>query len=207
MFKTAIDLSLWTSLSRGSHPRPAITASPSARSSGPFHLRAASWSAPSSPYVAHDASASPDNSTDGDSDLRAARTTIRELLHEAQPFPSQPLRRGSTPTSEDLITFQPVLDSLHSLLKLKMAQPYRLPPHGASGAPSFEPDQPETLLDFFEDLEYMLEQADVSEDQKRKDHAVRYTPSTQKALWRGFDSYDVQNGKSYDKFKAEIVKE
>lgn len=88
-----------------------------------------------------------------------------------------------------------------------MAQPYRLPPRGASGAPSFEPDQPETLLDFFEDLEYMLEQADVSEDQKRKEHTVRYAPSTQKALWRGFDSYDVQNGKSYDEFKSEIVKE
>ncbi|KAL1944873.1 hypothetical protein VTO73DRAFT_2493 [Trametes versicolor] len=86
-----------------------------------------------------------------------------------------------------------------------MAQPYRLPPRGATGAPSFEPDQPETLLDFFEDLEYMLEQADVTEDQKRKDHAVRYAPTTQKSLWRSFAAYAAD--KTYEEFKKEVVKE
>ncbi|KAI0630495.1 hypothetical protein C8Q77DRAFT_1063505 [Trametes polyzona] len=86
-----------------------------------------------------------------------------------------------------------------------MSQPYRLPPRGATGAPSFEPEHPETLLDFFEDLEYMLEQAEVSDDQKRKEHAVRYAPSTQKTLWRGFEEFD--DTKPYESFKAAVIKE
>ncbi|KAI0634431.1 hypothetical protein C8Q77DRAFT_1056770 [Trametes polyzona] len=86
-----------------------------------------------------------------------------------------------------------------------MSQPYRLPPRGATGAPSFEPEHPETLLDFFEDLEYMLEQAEVSAEQKRKEHAVRYAPSTQKALWRSFEAFG--DTKTYKDFKAAVIQE
>ncbi|KAI0644426.1 hypothetical protein C8Q79DRAFT_1011476 [Trametes meyenii] len=53
-----------------------------------------------------------------------------------------------------------------------MTQPYRLPPRGVDGAPRFDPIQPHTLLDFFEGLEYMLEEAAVDDDEERTGHAV-----------------------------------
>ncbi|KAI0633704.1 hypothetical protein C8Q77DRAFT_1056875, partial [Trametes polyzona] len=86
-----------------------------------------------------------------------------------------------------------------------MSQPYRLPPRGASGAPSFDPNHPQTLLDFFEDLEYMLQEAGVVDDQTRKTHAVRYAPSNEKLLWRQFKTFE--GDRSYDDFKREVIRE
>ncbi|KAI0633139.1 hypothetical protein C8Q77DRAFT_1058885 [Trametes polyzona] len=86
-----------------------------------------------------------------------------------------------------------------------MAQPYRLPPRGASGAPSFDPNHPQTLLDFFEDLEYMLQEAGIVDDQIRKTHAVRYAPSNEKLLWRQFKTFEAD--RSYDDFKREVIRE
>ncbi|KAI9063711.1 hypothetical protein FKP32DRAFT_1548313, partial [Trametes sanguinea] len=80
-----------------------------------------------------------------------------------------------------------------------------LPPRGAAGAPVFDPSHPETLLDFFEDLDYMLEEAKVEDEQKKKEHAVRYAPPTQKSLWRSFSAYD--EAQPYDAFKKEVIKE
>ncbi|KAJ2997027.1 hypothetical protein NUW54_g7173 [Trametes sanguinea] len=86
-----------------------------------------------------------------------------------------------------------------------MSQPYRLPPRGAAGAPVFDPSHPETLLDFFEDLDYMLEEANIDSEQKKKEHAVRYAPPTQKSLWRSFAAF--AEDKSYEDFKKEVIKE
>ncbi|KAI0367443.1 hypothetical protein BV20DRAFT_970642, partial [Pilatotrama ljubarskyi] len=77
-----------------------------------------------------------------------------------------------------------------------MSQPYRMPLQGASGAPTFDPAHPHSLLDFFEDLDYMLDEANVEDDQKRKTHAVRYAPGEHKLLWRGFASFG--EGKPYE---------
>ncbi|OJT06656.1 hypothetical protein TRAPUB_2488, partial [Trametes pubescens] len=85
-----------------------------------------------------------------------------------------------------------------------MAQPYRLPLRGASGAPTFDPEQPQTLLDYFEDLEYIFEEAAIYEDEKCKAHAVRYAPTTEKSLWRSFASFKTG---AYEPFKQEVIKE
>ncbi|OSC96521.1 hypothetical protein PYCCODRAFT_1379047, partial [Trametes coccinea BRFM310] len=86
-----------------------------------------------------------------------------------------------------------------------MSQPYRLPARGAAGAPHFDPVHPHSLLDFFEDLEYMLEEAAVVDEQKRKEHAIRYAPGEHKLLWRSFPSH--AEDQSYDTFKKEVIKE
>ncbi|OSD01859.1 hypothetical protein PYCCODRAFT_1368306 [Trametes coccinea BRFM310] len=86
-----------------------------------------------------------------------------------------------------------------------MSQPYRLPARGAAGAPHFDPTHPHSLLDFFEDLEYMLEEAAVVDEQKRKEHAIRYAPGEHKLLWRSFPSHDED--RSYEDFKKEVIRE
>ncbi|KAI0328791.1 hypothetical protein GY45DRAFT_1254173, partial [Cubamyces sp. BRFM 1775] len=86
-----------------------------------------------------------------------------------------------------------------------MSHPYRLPARGAAGAPHFDPAHPHSLLDFFEDLEYMLEEAAVDDEQKRKEHAIRYAPGEHKLLWRSFPSH--KEGRSYEDFKKEVIKE
>ncbi|KAI8978831.1 hypothetical protein BD414DRAFT_421592 [Trametes punicea] len=80
-----------------------------------------------------------------------------------------------------------------------------MPLRGASGAPSFDPAHPHTLLDFFEELGYMLDEANVEDDQKRKEYAVRYAPGQHKLLWRGFTSF--AEGEPYEDFKKEVIKE
>ncbi|KAI0667644.1 hypothetical protein C8Q78DRAFT_993965 [Trametes maxima] len=85
-----------------------------------------------------------------------------------------------------------------------MSQPYRLLPRGANSAPSFDPTHPQMLLDFFEDLEYMLEEAAIDDNKKRKGHVVRYAPTTEKTLWRTLDGF--QDG-SYETFKKSVIRE
>ncbi|KAI8976667.1 hypothetical protein BD414DRAFT_422986 [Trametes punicea] len=80
-----------------------------------------------------------------------------------------------------------------------------MPLRGASGAPSFDPAHPHTLLDFFEELGYMLDEANVEDDQKCKEYAVRYAPGQHKLLWRGFTSF--AEGEPYEDFKKEVIKE
>ncbi|KAI0363444.1 hypothetical protein BV20DRAFT_1031326 [Pilatotrama ljubarskyi] len=80
-----------------------------------------------------------------------------------------------------------------------------MPLRGASGAPTFDPAHPHSLLDFLEDLDYMLDEANVEDDQKRKTHAVRYAPGEHKLLWRGFASFGED--KPYEDFKKEVIKE
>ncbi|KAI0355503.1 hypothetical protein OH77DRAFT_1589949 [Trametes cingulata] len=76
-----------------------------------------------------------------------------------------------------------------------MAQPYRMPPRGAPGAPSFDPARPHSLLDFFDDLECLLDEAGVdSEDGQQR-----------RLLWRGFASF--AEGRPYEDFKKEVVSE
>ncbi|KAH9847520.1 hypothetical protein C2E23DRAFT_889915 [Lenzites betulinus] len=166
-------------------------------STGQFQLRPASWSDndSSNSFATPDASIS----SDSDSEYQAAIDTVRRLQGATRPTAST----AAPHPSEDyeFVSFLPIFEQL---LALKMTQPYRLPPRGATAAPSFDPINPQTLLDFFEDLEYMLEEAAVEEDEKRKGHAVRYAPTTEKSLWRTLDGYTTG---TYDTFKQSVIRE
>lgn len=119
-----------------------------------------------------------------------------------QELQQAPPPRSPSPDLDELFpSFLPIIDEL---LALKMSHPYRLPLRGASGAPAFDPEQPQTLLDYFEDLEFIFEEAAIYEDEKCKAHAVRYAPSTEKHLWRSFASF--KSG-AYEPFKQDVIKE
>nr|VWO95265.1 Plp [Ganoderma boninense] len=85
-----------------------------------------------------------------------------------------------------------------------MAQPYRMPPRGASGAPSFDPiADSRSIIGFFEDLDFCLDQAGITDDGQKKGHAVRYVPDSEKTIWRAFTEF-TDNSKSYDDFKKVV---
>lgn len=133
--------------------------------------------------------------SDGDDKLHAAIQTVQEL--QQAPPPHSP-----SPDLDDLFpSFLPIIDEL---LALKMSLPYRLPLRGASGVPAFDPEQPQTLLDYFEDLEYIFEEAAIYHNEKCKGHAVCYAPPTEKSLWRSFVSFKTG---AYKPFKQEVIKE
>ncbi|PIL25381.1 hypothetical protein GSI_13271 [Ganoderma sinense ZZ0214-1] len=76
-----------------------------------------------------------------------------------------------------------------------------MPPRGASGAPSFDPiADSRSIIGFFEDLDFCLEQAGINDDAEKKGHAVRYVPDLEKTIWRAFPEY-ADDDSTYEDFK------
>ena len=84
--------------------------------------------------------------------------------------------------------------------------PFVLPPRGSPDAPSLDPDDPRSVLDFFDDLEYLFEQAGVHGRREKKDHAVRYAPNSEKTIWRSLQEY-AEPTKSFIDFKHAVIAE
>ncbi len=110
----------------------------------------------------------------------------------------------------DLPSFRPILGTLLQHLQTQsivMAQPYRMPPRGGAGAPSFDPNNDaRSIIGFFEDLEYNFQQAGVNSPREKKAHAVRYAPDSEKAIWKSYPEFSDPL-KSYDDFKKVILAE
>ncbi|RPD73174.1 hypothetical protein L226DRAFT_465986 [Lentinus tigrinus ALCF2SS1-7] len=82
-----------------------------------------------------------------------------------------------------------------------------MPPRGSAGAPSFDPNSDvRSIIGFFEDLKYCFTQAGVSSPREKKDHAVRYAPDTEKAIWRSYPELK-EPMKSWDDFKNAVLAE
>ncbi|KAH9913795.1 uncharacterized protein BXZ73DRAFT_106819 [Epithele typhae] len=84
---------------------------------------------------------------------------------------------------------------------------YRLPARGAAGAPSFDPEgDPRTILGFFDDLDYCFEQGQINDEDRKKAHAVRYAPDSEKTIWRAIPEF-TDATKDYEDFKKAVKKE
>ena len=66
---------------------------------------------------------------------------------------------------------------------------FYMPPRGAPGSPVFDPDNVHSLLGFFDDLEYCFDAAGVQDETAKKQHATRYAPDSEKAIWRSFPEF------------------
>ncbi|KAI0668993.1 hypothetical protein C8Q78DRAFT_993112 [Trametes maxima] len=202
--------------------------SPPAHPSDRFRLRPAIWVNPGlgqDPDISTTSTISAAGFDTDDPELQEAFRTVNRLSIRPQSLPASPVsaRRDlpsgtraytvpASPASESLGSFPslfPVLQQLPPLIEhwasRAMAQPYRLPPRGASGAPTFDPTHLQTLLDFFEDLDYMLGEANIADGEQCKAHAVRYAPTTEKILWRTFEGFKV--GQTFEAFKRDVIKE
>ncbi|KAH9906090.1 uncharacterized protein BXZ73DRAFT_61214 [Epithele typhae] len=82
-----------------------------------------------------------------------------------------------------------------------------MPFRGASGAPTFNPTtDARSIIGFFEDLDYIFDQAGQLTDQQKKTHAVRYAPDSEKTTWRALEEF-TDNTKTYEEFQAAVKKE
>ncbi|KAI0739852.1 hypothetical protein C8Q80DRAFT_1111704 [Daedaleopsis nitida] len=84
-----------------------------------------------------------------------------------------------------------------------------MPPRGAPGAPSFDPDKPQSIRDFFEDLDFLLDEAQLSgglDDEKCIAHAIRYAHSDEKQVWRDLPSAQASTP-DYDAFRTAVKAE
>ena len=55
-----------------------------------------------------------------------------------------------------------------------MAQTFQMPFKGEKAAPEFDPQNPRSLVRFFDDLEECFRRAAVTDDAEKKKYALRY---------------------------------
>ncbi|KAH9913803.1 uncharacterized protein BXZ73DRAFT_106823 [Epithele typhae] len=110
-----------------------------------------------------------------------------------------------THPNPNLPTSPPVLTDLQQ--HPTMAQPFRMPFRGASGAPSFSPTtDARSIIGFFEDLDYIFDQAAPLTDKEKKTHTVRYAPDSEKTTWRALEEF-TDDTRTYEEFQAAVKKE
>ncbi|KZT22534.1 hypothetical protein NEOLEDRAFT_1071210 [Neolentinus lepideus HHB14362 ss-1] len=79
-----------------------------------------------------------------------------------------------------------------------------MPMHNCRTAPSFDANQPRTILCYLEDLEDLFEAASVTENDKKKKYVTKYVSLTVEDLWGSLASA-TDEAKTYDDFKTEIL--
>ncbi|KAG6824922.1 hypothetical protein H0H92_005399 [Tricholoma furcatifolium] len=79
-----------------------------------------------------------------------------------------------------------------------------MPPKNSSSAPRFDIADPSDLINFFDELEWLLEDRNVTEEEKMKHYAVRYAPSKVTSLWKTLPSY-TSGKSSYKNWKNDVI--
>ncbi|KAJ7048696.1 hypothetical protein C8F01DRAFT_1276170 [Mycena amicta] len=81
------------------------------------------------------------------------------------------------------------------------ANPTPMPARGAHTAPKFDSSKPEELRRYFNDVEYLLEQANITDEAQMKKACVRYMSVQDQELLEGLIEFTDAN-KTYDEFKS-----
>jgi len=84
------------------------------------------------------------------------------------------------------------------------ATPTPMPMRNQRTAPTFDTSKPRELPRFFEDLEQLLDRADITDDTEMKKHAVRYVDFDTEQIWKTFPEFKTAN-KTYDEFKKAVM--
>jgi hypothetical protein len=96
---------------------------------------------------------------------------------------------------------QPLIDPI-TIIPAMAAIP--MPAKNHSSAPSFNPNKPRELPSYFEELEILLDAAQIVDDQSKKEQAKRYVPREDADLWVSLAEYAA--GSSYEDFKAAVLR-
>ncbi|EED82441.1 predicted protein [Postia placenta Mad-698-R] len=78
-----------------------------------------------------------------------------------------------------------------------------MPPCGHSTAPSFDPSEVRSLRRYFQDLEALFTQCQITDDTAKKQWAVRYPSIDVADLWETIESF-IDVTKSYNDWKADV---
>lgn len=85
-----------------------------------------------------------------------------------------------------------------------MAQPYQMPFKGEKGAPDFDPQNPRSLIRFFDHLEECFQRANITDAQAMKKHAVKYVAYKEADAWEELTEYAAPH--TFVQWKDEVVK-
>ncbi|CAA7271002.1 unnamed protein product [Cyclocybe aegerita] len=83
--------------------------------------------------------------------------------------------------------------------------PIYMPPRGDETAPTFNPSKPRELRHYFSDLEFLFDQAQVTDHAARKKHAIRYVDIDVADLWECITEFSSADA-TYDEFKTAVIK-
>ena len=83
------------------------------------------------------------------------------------------------------------------------AAPIPMPMHGDRAAPQFDPTKPRELHRFFDDLQYILNCAQVTSKNKMKHHTTRYVDIDTSELWETLPEF-IDPTKTFEKFKTTL---
>ncbi|OSX61622.1 hypothetical protein POSPLADRAFT_1057393 [Postia placenta MAD-698-R-SB12] len=78
-----------------------------------------------------------------------------------------------------------------------------MPPRGHSTAQSFDPSEVRSLRRYFQDLEVLFTQCQITDDAAKKQWAVRYPSIDVADLWETIESF-IDVAKSYNDWKADV---
>src|SRR5271155_6166295 len=85
-----------------------------------------------------------------------------------------------------------------------MAAPILMPLRNERIAPKFNTSKARELPRYFEDLEQLLDRAQITDDIQKKKHAVRYTDFDTEQIWKCFPEFKSPTT-SYKAFKKAIL--
>src|SRR5271163_1946262 len=84
------------------------------------------------------------------------------------------------------------------------ATPILMPLRNERTAPKFDTSRARELPRYFEDLEQLLDRAQITDDIKKKKHAVRYTDFDTEQIWKSFPEFRSPSV-PYEEFKKTIL--
>ncbi|KAF4614112.1 hypothetical protein D9613_008203 [Agrocybe pediades] len=75
---------------------------------------------------------------------------------------------------------------------------HHMPPRGAEDAPIFDKSHPRSLLQYLTELRYLFEQYNITDDQQKKSHAVRYLDYDTWELWQCLPEFSDPSASFYE---------
>ncbi|KAF9542267.1 hypothetical protein CPC08DRAFT_621176, partial [Agrocybe pediades] len=73
-----------------------------------------------------------------------------------------------------------------------------MPPRGAEDAPFFDKSHPRSLLQYLTELRYLFQEYNITDDQQKKSHAVRYLDYDTWELWQCLPEFSDPSASFYE---------
>jgi hypothetical protein len=121
---------------------------------------------------------------------------------------SQQLHNNLSPLSSPLFSPSDLPSPFHlspiPLPKTTMPNPVHMPARGERAAPTFDKSKPRELLRFFDELEYLLARAEITDHAEMKRQVLRFVDFDTEQIWKTFPEFS-QPTSTYKEFKDAVL--
>src|SRR5882672_3007499 len=102
---------------------------------------------------------------------------------------------ATSPSTLDTSFFQALISVLQSAPTRASSTP--MPPRGSPAAPTFVPNNPRSVRQFFQDLEFLFTQSGITSDLEKKRYAKAYAPFDDAEVWTTLREYSTSSYPSF----------